>query len=153
MALNPEKMRMSGKGWHAQVIVSEEGEGWAVELRRDGDEDPVLVSPWTMGRNKVDPKPMNDADFGALIKAAGDFLARAERQQRDALRREHRVAGPKGTSVKVVFEVIPDESDPVGRLRAFNDRGEVLAEEEISLEQPFTRQRAEAWAKRGFNRA
>src|SRR5690606_24294961 len=33
-------------GWTARVHKNEDDEGWAVSMTRDGDSEPVLVSPW-----------------------------------------------------------------------------------------------------------
>ncbi|MBL8619462.1 MAG: hypothetical protein JNM72_27875 [Deltaproteobacteria bacterium] len=143
-------MRWSGKGWHAEVIVAEDGEGWAVELRRDGDEDPVLVSPWTMGRNKKDPKPLNEPDFAALVKAARDFLSRAEAQARAATRKVLQITDAEGAPIKVIFEMVGDEDEPRGLLRALDAAGRPIAQEEVEPNFPFQRPRLEAWARRGF---
>ncbi len=148
---NPDLVtRWSGKGWHAEVVVAEDGEGWAVELRRDGDEDPVLVSPWTMGRNKKDPKPLNEPDFAALVKAARDFLSRAEAQARAATRKMLQITDAEGAPIKVIFEMVGDEDEPRGLLRALDSAGQTLAQEEVEPSFPFQRPRLEAWARRGF---
>ena len=141
-------VQWSGKGWHAHVVVAEDGEGWAVEMRRDGDEDPVLVSPWTMGRNKKDPKPLNEADFGALVKAARDFLARAEAQARAATRKSMQLVLGDGTAVKATFELIGDEDDPQGRLRVVDGAGVVVVEDEVEPSFAFSRLSIEAWIRR-----
>jgi hypothetical protein len=39
-------------GWTRRVIKNEEDDGWAVEMTQDGEADPALVGPWTMGRDK-----------------------------------------------------------------------------------------------------
>ena len=46
-------------GWIARVIKNEDDEGWAVEMTRAGDSEPALVGPWTMGRDKKNPKPLD----------------------------------------------------------------------------------------------
>ena len=55
------------KGWTARVIKNEDGDGWAVEMIRDGSSEPALVGPWTMGRNKVDPKPLDATAHQTLV--------------------------------------------------------------------------------------
>jgi len=42
-------------GWTARVIKNEDDEGWAVEMIKDGESEPALVGPWTMGRDKKNP--------------------------------------------------------------------------------------------------
>ena len=79
--------RRKKSGWIAHVIKNENDEGWAVSMTRVGDAEPVLVSPWTMGRDKVNPKPLDHAGFATLLKGAMNVLRRHE----DALRaRLHR---------------------------------------------------------------
>ena len=52
-----------GDGWTAKVIKNEDDDGWAVEMMRDGEREPALVAPWTMGRDKKNPKPLDSAAF------------------------------------------------------------------------------------------
>jgi hypothetical protein len=40
------------KGWTAKVIKNDDDEGWAVAMFKDGEPEPALVGPWTMGRDK-----------------------------------------------------------------------------------------------------
>ena len=76
-----------GRGWTAQVIENEDGGGWAVTMTRDGDTEPAYMGPWTMGRNKIDPKPLSLHAFNTWVKSATEFLARAQYQvHRIALR-------------------------------------------------------------------
>ncbi|MGF6805090.1 hypothetical protein OKW30_000216 [Paraburkholderia sp. Clong3] len=61
-------------GWTARVIKNEDDEGWAVEMIKDGEAEPALVGPCTMGRNKKDPKPLDT--FGeqlAQVQVAPSF--------------------------------------------------------------------------------
>ena len=55
-------------GWIARVIDNENDDGWAVEMTRVGDPESALVVPWTMGRDKKNPKPL---DAGAWECPAG----------------------------------------------------------------------------------
>src|SRR3954451_13474485 len=65
-------------GWTARVIKNEDDEGWAVEMIKDGEAEPALVGPWTMGRNKKDPKPLDTSAFNTLVKTASEVLRRHE---------------------------------------------------------------------------
>src|SRR3990170_7650196 len=67
-------------GWTARVIKNQDDEGWAVEMIKDGEAEPALVGPWTMGRNKKDPKPLDSAAFHTLVKTASEVLRRHEQQ-------------------------------------------------------------------------
>ena len=54
-------------GWTAKVVKNEDDEGWAVEMIKDGEPEPALVGPWTMGRDKRNPKPLDSAAFHTLV--------------------------------------------------------------------------------------
>ena len=51
-----EARRWVDNGWTARVIKNEDDDGWAVAMTRDGEREPALVGPWTMGRDKKNPK-------------------------------------------------------------------------------------------------
>jgi hypothetical protein len=58
-------------GWTAQVIKNEDDEGWAVAMFKAGESEPALVGPWTMGRDKKNPKPLDvNAGFKLSQSAA-----------------------------------------------------------------------------------
>src|SRR3954463_7423725 len=57
-------------GWTARIIKNEDDGGWAVGMTRDGELEPALVGPWTMGRDKKNPKPIDTSSFATLVKAA-----------------------------------------------------------------------------------
>jgi hypothetical protein len=67
-------------GWTARVIKNEDDEGWAAKMILDVEVEPVLVSPWTMGRDKKNPKPLDPAAFNTLVKTASEFRLRQEQQ-------------------------------------------------------------------------
>jgi hypothetical protein len=46
-------------GWTARGIKNEDDEGWAVAMFKDSESEPALVGPWTMGRDKKNPKPLD----------------------------------------------------------------------------------------------
>ena len=120
-------------GWTARVTRNEEGDGWAVEMTRDGDEEPALVGPWTMGRDKKNPKPLDAGAFNTLIKTANDVLRRHEQQARARLRKSFSYARPDGTRASVTFEVAADEDDPHAILLVSDERtGEVLRKGRVS---------------------
>jgi hypothetical protein len=100
-----------------------------------------------MGRNKKDPKPLNEPDFAALVKAARDFLSRAEAQARAATRKMLQITDAEGAPIKVIFEMVGDEDEPRGLLRALDSAGQTLAQEEVEPNFPFQRPRLEAWAR------
>ena len=57
-------------GWTARVIKNEDDDGWAVATYLDGESEPALVGPWTMGRDKKNPKPLDVSAFHTLVKTA-----------------------------------------------------------------------------------
>jgi len=67
-------------GWTARVIKNEADDGWAVEMLQDGEAEPALVGPWTMGRDKKYPKPLDQAAFSTLVKTASEVLQRHRQQ-------------------------------------------------------------------------
>ncbi|MEO8552665.1 MAG: hypothetical protein ABI678_21960 [Kofleriaceae bacterium] len=99
-------------GWTARVIKNENDEGWAVEMTRDGDSEPVLVSPWTMGRDKVNPKPMGHTDFTSLVKGANDVLVRHQAALRAKLHRSITCQGQGGERLQADLDIQLDEDDP-----------------------------------------
>src|SRR5687767_10485720 len=64
-------------GWTAKVIKNEDDDGWAVEISKEGIPEPVLVSPWVMGRDKKNPKPFDAPSFATFVKTATEVLRRA----------------------------------------------------------------------------
>ena len=75
-------------GWTAQVIKNEDDDGWAVAMTPDGQAEPALVGPWTMGRDKKNPKPLDTTAFNTLVKTADEFVRRQEQQLHAALHRQ-----------------------------------------------------------------
>ncbi len=142
--------RWSDKGWTAEVVRSEDGGGWALSMTLDGHDDPVIVVPWVMGRNKKDPKPLGEADFKTQLKAAKDFLQRTRNQLRAAHRKQVDVVDLDGNRVTVVFEVVPDEYEPEGLVVAKDSWGEELARQSCSPGLKLTRAVAKGWVDGGF---
>ena len=83
-----EPRQWQGDGWTALVIKNEDDDGWAVAMTKDGATEPALVGPWTMGRNKKDPKPLDGFAFSTLVKTAHEFVRRQEQQQHAALHQD-----------------------------------------------------------------
>jgi hypothetical protein len=67
-------------GWTARVIKNNDDDGWAVEMVKAGEAEPALVGPWTMGRDKKNPKPLDTNAFNTLVKTASEVLRRHEQQ-------------------------------------------------------------------------
>ena len=67
-------------GWTAKVLKNEDDDGWAVAMIKDGEPEPALIGPWTMGRDKKNPKPLDVNAFNTLVKTASEFVRRHEQQ-------------------------------------------------------------------------
>src|SRR5688572_23447054 len=116
-----------GNGWTARVIKNEDDDGWAVAMTPDGQVEPALVGPWTMGRDKKNPKPLDTAAFNTLVKTAKEFVRRHEQQLHATLHQQIEIShGDKRFTVTLDIE--PDEENPVAVLRASDGAGEILAE-------------------------
>jgi hypothetical protein len=136
-------------GWTAQVIKNEDDDGWAVAMTPDGQVEPALVGPWTMGRDKKNPKPLDTSAFNTLVKTAAEFVRRHEQQLHATLHQEV-VITHGGARVSVTLDIEPDEDNPSALLRATDASGEVLGEARVSPGFKLTRSSAEAWASVGF---
>ncbi len=100
-----------GDGWTARVIKNEDDEGWAVSMTCDGESEPALVGPWTMGRDKKNPKPLDTSAFATLVKTANEILARHAQQLRAQLHRSVTTVDPEGERRTVDLDIVPDEDE------------------------------------------
>lgn len=137
------------KGWTARVIKNEDGDGWAVEMIRDGSSEPALVGPWTMGRNKVDPKPLDATAHQTLVKTAAEVIRRHEQQLHAQLNKQIAIEVASQV-VNVKLAITPDEFEPFGTLTAVDPFGEVLATITVRPDFRLTRDSASRWAAEGF---
>jgi hypothetical protein len=137
-------------GWTARVIKNDDDDGWAVAMTPDGQVEPALVGPWTMGRDKKNPKPLDTAAFNTLVKTAAEFVRRHEQQLHATLHQEI-VITHQGGHVRVTLDVEPDEDNPSAMLRATSVSGEVLGQARVSPGFKLTRASASAWAEKQFS--
>jgi hypothetical protein len=136
-------------GWTAQVIKNEDDDGWAVSMTPDGQAEPALVGPWTMGRDKKNPKPLDTAAFNTLVKTAAEFVRRHEQQLHATLHQQIEIAH-KGGRVTVSLDIEPDEDNPTATLSAVDELGDELARGKVPPSFKLTRSSASAWADAGF---
>jgi hypothetical protein len=137
-------------GWTAQVIKNEDDDGWAVAMTPDGQVEPALVGPWTMGRDKKNPKPLDTSAFNTLVKTAAEFVRRHEQQLHATLHQAIEIT--HGTArVTVSLDIEPDEDNPSAMLRATDAGGDLLAEARVAPSFKLTRASASAWADKGFD--
>ncbi len=139
-------------GWTARIIKNEDDDGWAVEMIKDGEAEPALVGPWTMGRDKKNPKPMDANAFRTLVKTATEVLMRHEQQRRAMLHKEVTVQGDDGQDVSVTLDIVPDEFEPYAQLKAFDPYGELLADTKVSAGFKLNKASAARWVESGFER-
>ena len=118
-------------GWTARVIKNDDDDGWAVEMVLRGQAEPALVGPWTMGRDKKNPKPLDTAAFNTLVKTAAEVLRRHEQQLHAQLHKSLRLSTPSGT-IDVTLDIVPDEDDPHALLAAQDVFGEALAQVRVA---------------------
>jgi hypothetical protein len=139
----------SDDGWTAIVIKNEEDDGWAVAMTLDGQAEPSLVGPWTMGRDKKNPKPLDANAFATLVKTASEIIRRHEQQTHAALHKSTKVASANGR-IRVQLDITPDEDEPFAELRAFDDSGSELARIKVNANFNFNHDVASAWVAGGF---
>jgi hypothetical protein len=141
-------------GWTARVIKNEDDDGWAVAMTKDGEPEPALVGPWTMGRDKKNPKPLDATAFHTLVKTAFEVRRRHEQHLHATLHKKVVVRAGDGEFV-VTLDIVPDEDDPYATLtaRTARDRdGAVLAEVRVAASFRLTDASAIAWIENGFRR-
>jgi len=152
---SPEKLQeprlWRADGWTARVIKNEDDDGWAVAMTRDGQTEPALVGPWTMGRDKKNPKPLDGSAFITLVKTAGEFVRRQQQQLHASLHPSITLATERG-AVTVQLDIAPDEDNPSATLSARNAFDELLAQARVPPSFKLSRSSALAWVENGFAR-
>ncbi len=168
-----------GNGWTARVIKNEDDDGWAVAMFKDGESEPALVGPWTMGRDKKNPKPLDVNAFHTLVKTASEFIRRNEQHLHASLHQSITVSvssaglsaviasaarqsmnpgSPRRdddlpeTRITVCLDIVPDEDNPYAMLSAKDEGDELLAEVRVAPSFKLNRSSAVAWAEGGFAR-
>ena len=139
----------SDEVWTARIIKNEDDDGWAVAMTRLGDPEPALVGPWTMGRDKKNPKPLDSTAFSTLVKTASEFVRRHEQQLHATLHQSLEVDS-RGARITVSLDITPDEDNPSATLSAHDETGEQLAKVRVSPGYKLSRASASAWADGGF---
>ena len=139
--------------WTARIIKNEDDDGWAVEMTRHGDPEPALVGPWTMGRDKKNPKPLDGPAFSTLVKTAAEVIRRHEQQLHATLNRSVTVTARDDRRVRVALAIVPDEDNPTATLTAYDDADDSeLASVSVSPAFRLTATSAGAWIESGYAR-
>jgi hypothetical protein len=141
-----------GNGWTARVIKNDDDEGWAVAMIKDGEPEPALVGPWTMGRDKKNPKPLDVNAFNTLVKTANEVIRRHEQQLHAQLHKNVFVNTDDGGQVKVNLDIVPDEDDAYATLTAFDQYGEELAQVRVAPTFKLSVASASAWIEGGYKK-
>ena len=138
-------------GWTARVIKNEDDEGWAVEMIKQGEPEPALVGPWTMGRDKKNPKPLDTGAFNTLVKTAAEVLRRHEQQLHAQLHKQITVSTAQGP-VSVTLDIVPDEDEPHALLAALDSDGAMLAQVRVAPNYKLNQASASAWIEGGYRK-
>lgn len=141
----------SDERWTARVIKNEDDDGWAVAMFLDGQSEPALVGPWTMGRDKKNPKPLDVNAFNTLVKTASEVIRRSEQQRHAELNKSVNVS-VGGRRIRVALAIVPDEEGATATLRATDDIGDDLAVVPVPPTFKLNAASAEAWAASGFEK-
>ena len=136
-------------GWTAKVIKNEDDDGWAVAMTRHGESEPALVGPWTMGRDKKNPKPLDVSAFNTLVKTASEVRRRAEQHQHAMLHKSVTVSAG-GETITVELDIVPDEYEPYAVLAAKDVFGEQLASVKVRPDFKLNAASAGAWVEGGY---
>jgi hypothetical protein len=141
-----------GNGWTARVIKNDDDEGWAVAMIKDGEPEPALVGPWTMGRDKKNPKPLDVNAFNTLVKTANEVIRRHEQQLHAQLHKNVFVNTGDGGQVKVCLDIVPDEDDAYATLTAFDVYGEEMAQVRVAPTFKLSVASASTWIENGYKK-
>jgi hypothetical protein len=138
-------------GWTAHVIKNNDDDGWAVEMIKAGEAEPALVGPWTMGRDKKNPKPLDTAAFNTLVKTASEVLRRHEQQLHAQLHKSVFVMAAVGR-VEVTLDIVPNDDDAHGVLKAIDAEGNQIAQVRVAATFKLNPGSAAAWIAAGYDK-
>ena len=136
-------------GWTAQVIKNDDDDGWAVAMTPDGASEPALVGSWTMGRDKKNPKPLDQSAFLTLVKTAREFVRRSE-QQLHASPNQSVTVSLGDARITVSLVIAPDDDNPSAQLTATDAMDAQLAQVRVATSFKLSRASAAAWVESGY---
>ena len=142
-------------GWTARVVKNEDDEGWAVAMFKGREPEPALVGPWTMGRDKKNPKPLDTAAFNTLVKTAAEVLRRHEQQTHADLHKNVTVSMGTGAGagrITVRLDIVADEDDAHAMLSAVDEGGTELASVRVATGFRLSAQSASAWIENDYRK-
>lgn len=144
-----EPLLWINKGWTARVIKNEDDEGWAVAMIKEGESEPALVGPWTMGRDKKNPKPLDASAFSTLVKTASEVIRRHE-QHLYAMYHQKLAVNSESGRITVSLDIVADEDDPHAWLAASDCNDEELARVRVEAGFKLNAASAHRWIEAGF---
>lgn len=139
------------RGWTARVIKNGDDDGWAVEMIRDGQSEPALIGPWTMGRDKKNPKPLDGSAFNTLVKTASEVVLRHE-QQLQALLHKSITVMVRDQAISVALDIVPHEDEPHALLSAHDQDGTQMAQVMVRPDFKLNAASADAWITSGYSK-
>ena len=151
----PQEARLwRDEGWTARVVKNEDDDGWAVEMTKDGEQEPALVGPWTMGRDKKNPKPLDATAFSTLVKTAHEVRRRHEQHLHALMHKKVIVSSGDGEIVVTLDIVVEDElpSALLAARPALDPDAAPLAEVRVDTSFKLTVASARAWIDDGYRR-
>jgi hypothetical protein len=137
--------------WTARVIKNEDDDGWAVAMFLDNQAEPALVGPWTMGRDKKNPKPLDNNAFNTLVKTAKEVIRRSEQQRHAELNKNVNVT-VDGRRIRIELAIVPNDEGATASLRAVDEFDEELARVAVPPSFKLNASSAEAWVLAGFEK-
>jgi hypothetical protein len=132
------------KGWTARVVKNEDDDGWAVEMIPDGQAEHALICPWTMGRDKKNPKPLDTNAFNTLVKTASEVVRRHEQHLEATLHKKLTVTN-NNQQIIVALDIVLDEDDPHALLSASDLDGTELAQIKVKPDFKLNSNSAHSW--------
>ncbi len=138
-------------GWTAQVIKNEDDDGWAVSMTPDGQSEPALVGPWTMGRDKKNPKPLDTSAFNTLVKTAHEVVRRHEQHLHATLHKRVDIY-VDGVCYAIKLDIVPDADEPYATLSAHDGSRQQVAQVKVAAGFKLDAASAQRWVEGGFER-
>jgi hypothetical protein len=122
-----------------------------VAMTLAGMSEPALVGPWTMGRDKKNPKPLDKNAFHTLVKTANEVVRRHEQQREAQLHKSLVLNEPQGR-ITFRLDIVPDEDQPQATLSAWDALGEELASVKVRPDFKLSASSASAWLADEFRK-
>ncbi len=121
-------------------------------MTMDGEPEPALVGPWTMGRDKKNPKPLDATAFRTLVKTAHEVRRRHEQHLHAVLHKQVIVSSGNDEIVVTLDVVVEDESASavLAARPAREPHAAPLAEVRVAASFKLNIASAQAWIADGY---